>query len=233
MRILIRAVAAILTALLVVGVGFTLLGPMLTRTETEQLAYPSGTTRLAVKNGLGEVTVREAAEGEPASISASRTWGLRTATTEVATSGETATLTGRCPGALPDSCRTDWHVVVPAGTTLSIENGVGTIELLDTSGDISARSGVGEVTVVDSRSETIELEVGVGGSEISAAEAPRDVRVRNGVGDVTVAVPTTESYRIRYEGPSGELTNRIGDDPRAQRIIDVQAGVGQVRLEPR
>lgn len=232
MRTTIRVISSILTVLLVGTTAFAFLGPMLRRSVTDESAYPSGATHLSVSNGIGSVTVREAQDGEKPSISTTRTWAFREPSSDVSTSGDTVNLKSGCSGFAPDTCSTDWHLVVPKGTRLSIENGVGEVDVAGVSGDVTARSGVGDMQLEQVSSETIEVEVGVGSARVDASEAPRDVRVRAGVGEVRVAVPTQETYRVRYSGAPGQLTNRVGDDPRSERLIDVEAGVGDVRVEP-
>lgn len=234
LTLIIRTVAGILASGLVVLTSLSFLGPMLQRAEAEQHQISADITRLAIKNGIGDVDVRTAEDGERPSATVTSTWGLRPPDVSVRSSGGTTTIDSGCrSGAWPDVCRTRWLIVLPEGTSLDLDQGVGSVTVTDPSGEVRARAGVGEVRVTGSRADTVDVQVGVGGAELELAEAATQTSVRVGVGDVTAEMPADESYSVTFNGMPDTLHNELGDDPRAEHSVSVEAGVGTVRLQGR
>lgn len=233
MTALIKVLAALVTAMLVAGAGATLIGPMLEQSETREIAMPSGIDELVLKNDAGDVTVREAAEGEEPSITVVETWGLRRLPVTVTSAGGTATLDAGCPNVSFNVCETDWTVVVPTGTAVDISNGFGAVELAGLSGDTEVLHGIGSIELVGSRAENVHTEVGVGSVSIDAAVAPRATRVSSGVGDVSLTLPGQERYRVDVTGAPSGVTNALGDDPSAEHRVDIEYGMGAVDIRPR
>ena len=231
LTLLIRTVAGVVSAVLVAGTSLTFLGPMLQRSETTEHPVPTDITRLSMKNGLGEVEIRQARDGEQPSATLTSEWGLREPDVTVRQSSDTLTIDSGCEGGVwPDVCNTRWVVVVPEGTDVEVESGVGSLSTDDLDGDLRARVGVGSVTTTGSRSGIVDVQVGVGGAELELAEAADRASIQVGVGDVTATMPGDESYSVSFDGMPDSLDNQIGDDPGAAHTVSVEAGVGTVRL---
>ena len=119
------------------------------------------------------------------------------------------------------------------GTIDAVENGVGDVEVVGTSGELSARSGVGQVRVIGTSSDRVDVSSGVGEVRVEATEAPEQLDVEVGVGGITIGVPRRESYRVTSEGPPSMVKNQVGDDPTAEHRIHVRIGVGEATITGR
>lgn len=227
----IRLIAALVAAALVLVAGLALLGPMLRQSETTDENLPGGVSSVTVKNGVGDVRVRVAREGETPKATVTSTWGLRRPGVSVQTSGEEATLSGDCPSAVT-VCSTKWLLVVPEGTDLDIDQGVGSVTLEEMGGDTDVNVGVGDAEVAATTSEQVRVEVGVGDARIEAVDPPREVRARVGVGDLSVALPDTVDYRVDAVGGASEVRNSLGDDRTAERRVVLELGVGALTVDP-
>lgn len=227
----IRVVAGLLTVVLVVVVGFVLLGPMLRQSESVDQSMPSRVSQLEVSNGTGEVRIRAAKPGERPSATSTAEWGLRKPRTSVESGGGTTTVRGDCPTAVT-VCSTDWLIVVPADTDLDIQQGVGDVTLEGMSGDVDIRSGVGSVNLEEGASAAIDVEIGVGDVRIESIEPPRRVVGSVGVGELTVALPDTTTYRVDTTSGMSDVRNSLGSDPSSSRRLDLEAGVGGITVQP-
>lgn len=231
-RGVIRLLAAVLVLTLVAFTAVVMLGPMLRQSETTDQSLPAGTSRLVVKNHVGQVRVRAGAPGETPRVSSTVEWGLRRPSATVTSIGDEVTLAGSCPSFVSTVCRTDWVVVVPRNTDLSIEQGAGRVVLEAPGGDVAIQSGVGTVEVSGARSREVSVELGVGTVEYEGVTPPDRVDVSLGVGDVTLQLPDTVPYRVDSTGAgASQVDNRLGHDPSALRRITVEVGVGDATLD--
>lgn len=228
----IRVIAGLITVVLVLGVGFALLGPMLRQSESADQSMPSRVSQLDLTNDVGDVRIRAAQPGESPSATSTAEWGLRKPTTSVDSAGGTTTIHGECPAGPVTVCSTDWLIVVPEDTDLDIQQGVGEVTLEGMSGDVDVQSGIGGVVLEEGTSASIDVELGVGDVRVESIEPPRRVLGRVGVGQLTVALPDTASYRVEMDSGMSEVRNSLGSDPSSSRTVNLEAGVGGVTVEP-
>ncbi|WP_068256563.1 hypothetical protein [Janibacter corallicola] len=227
----IRTVAALLTLLLVAGVGLAMLGPMLKHEETSTRALPKGVDALRVSSDVGRVRVRAVEPGEEPGVTRTVTSGLLDPDVSVRTSGREATLTADCPELTSGVCRVDWLVLVPEDTATRIDQGAGGVSVEGLAGDVDVRSGVGSVNVVDAAADRVRVDLGVGDVDIDVAQPPRRVRADLGVGDLTIRVPGRVPYRVDASGQ--DVANLVEQDPQAPRRISATTGVGGLTIRPR
>ncbi len=228
----IRLIAVLVTLALVALTGLVMLGPMLRQSTTHDEALPANMTRLLVHNHVGRVQVRPAADGETPRVSSTTEWGLRRPMTSVVATGDSVSLEGDCPSFMSTVCRTDWLVVVPSDTDLTISQGAGEIALEAPGGDIDVQSGAGSVDVSAATSRKVSVELGAGDLEYEGVKPPEKVGITLGVGDARVRLPDTVPYRVNTSGGATEVTNHLGHDASAKRRVSVEVGVGSVTLKP-
>lgn len=226
----IRVIALLVSTVLVVLVGASMIGPMLKQSATTERALPA-VTALKLSSGIGDVRIRAAEPGESPKAVATDTWGLSRPSTSVSTKGGVAQLKSSCRAVASGVCNTDWLVVVPAGTDLTLEHGVGAINVEGVDGDVEVQTGVGDVSITESGSERVSVDMGVGAVTYEAVEPPRQVDFSLGVGDVSVRVPDSVGYRVNTTGAS-EALNNLGHDSSSERSIRVEAGVGSISIDP-
>lgn len=224
-------VAGLLTVLLVAAVGFALAGPMLKQTATSEQALPADITRLVVDNAAGDVRIRAAGAGEEPGVTTSTEWGLRRPDVSVDTSGGTATLHADCPrGILITTCSTDWTVVVPAGADVDVDEGAGRVMIEGIDGHVDVHAGVGDVRISETTASSIRADLGVGSLWIESVEPPRDVRAKVGVGGLALQLPDHVTYDVDAASGVGDASNQLGSDPRADRTVTLESGVGSVSV---
>lgn len=228
----IRIIAGLVTVVLVLLVGAALVGPMLRQTESTDHALPSGISQLELHNGSGDIRVRAAEPGESPGVTSTVEWGLRKPTTSVESSGGTATLRGGCPEGIATVCSTEWVVVVPAGTGVDIEHGVGDVSVEGTEGEVAIEAGIGDIELSEVAAERVDVDLGVGAVRIESVEPPSSVRANVGVGDLSVRLPHTVTYDIRTRAGVGEANSALGSDPASPRTVTLENGVGQITVEP-
>lgn len=227
-----RAAAGLVSVGLVGLSAVSFVGPMVEQSDTQTYDVPQGATTLILENGIGDVTVREAREGEKPSLQVSRTWGLVHPETTVTQDGSSVRVVGRCNDWISlQTCDTSWALVVPAGTDVDASQGVGSVTVEGLSGDVLAQVGAGEVSVQGSTASRVEVDAGTGSVHVDTVEPPAQVSVDAGVGDVEIVVPGGR-YAVRS---AGLLTvgPGVADDDSAERRIDVSAGVGEVTVTAR
>ena len=229
-RGLIWLLAGLVTLVLVTIVGFALVGPMLKQAETSERPLSPATTHVEIDSSAGDVRVRAAEPGEQPHVTLTTEWGLRRPDVSVESAGRTAELSAECPTDLFSTCSTDWIVVVPAGAAVDVEHGAGTVDLEGLDGDIDVHAGVGDVRISETRAESIRANLGVGSLRIEAVEPPRDVEAKVGVGGVVVQLPDEVDYDVDAQSGVGDARNDLGSDPRSDRTVSLESGVGEVRL---
>lgn len=183
-------------------------------------------------------------------------YGARGNNTSTSYRGERVNVRGHGRGAEVHARVT---IRVPAGTTVTIENLVGTITARGLAGDITLQTGSGRIESgqgrgrlsVHSGSGAIEveghdgaLEARAGSGNIAAAGVNGDVNARTGSGDIELQDVHGETLRlrtgsggIRIDGASGNLNARTGSG--GMRIsglvagteLETSAGSGTTRLE--
>lgn len=223
-------VAGLVTVVLVLAVGFALAGPMLQQTTTSEQALPADLTGLDIDNAVGDVRVRTVDAGEEPRVTATTEWGLRRPDVSVGVSGGTATLEALCPSGFVTPCSTDWTVVVPEGTDVEIDEGVGRVTVEGVAGDVEVEAGVGDVRISETTAGSISANLGVGSLWIEAVEPPQVVWGKVGVGGLAVQLPDTASYDVDATGGVGGVRNSLGSDPTADRTVTLEGGVGEVSV---
>ena len=118
----------------------------------------------------------------------------------------------------------DWMLTLPSHLALSIELGVGNIEVSNASGGLDLELGVGDATI-QVIGGPVEIEVGVGDITVhGAAAAYRSVEIAAGVGDVRIIA---EGHKITGEGFIAHSAEWRGS---GDSDLDAESGVGDIRI---
>lgn len=131
------------------------------------------------------------------------------------------------PGALDgDDAQATWVVTVPRAFAVTVELGVGEMEITAVSGGVKSNAGVGDIEI-NVPGGAISAEVGVGDVDVATATASLgDVSLEAGVGDASADIRGQHHSGRQEYGPSSELKiSGEGSDS-----IKLNAGVGDLDL---
>ncbi len=190
-----------------------------------QLEAGVGDVNITVGNGsliVASVDLRPRRGGLFSSLKAAEKQ-VRAATFEPRLSGDTLVLT------LEDvdedrRFEEDWTLTLPAHLALSVELGVGDIEIFNVAGGLDLELGVGDA-VIQVNGGPVDVEVGVGDITVHGpAAAYRSVEVAAGVGDVRIIA---EGRKITGEGFIAHSAEWRGS---GDADLDAESGVGDIRV---
>ena len=118
----------------------------------------------------------------------------------------------------------EWSLTLPRHLALSVELGVGDIEISNIAAGLDLEVGVGDITV-EVNGGPIEVEVGVGDITVRGPSAAyRSVEVAAGVGDVRIIA---DGHKIIGEGFIAHSAEWQGA---GDSSIEAEAGVGDIRV---
>lgn len=118
----------------------------------------------------------------------------------------------------------DWTLTVPSHLALSVELGVGDIEVTNASGGLDLELGVGDAAV-RVNGGPVEIEIGVGDITVRGpAAAYRAVEAAAGVGDVRIVA---EGKKIAGEGFIAHSAEWHGS---GEAELEAESGVGDIRI---
>jgi hypothetical protein len=118
-----------------------------------------------------------------------------------------------------------WTIVLPARLYVTIDHGVGDVELRGISGGLEIESGVGDV-LAEVGSGDVRIELGVGDASLRApADAYASAEASGGVGDARLSV---RGERISGSGFVGKSASWTGD---GNFHIDMEVGVGDAHIK--
>lgn len=118
-----------------------------------------------------------------------------------------------------------WTIVLPARLYVTIDHGVGDVELRGISGGLEIESGVGDV-LAEVGSGDVRVELGVGDASLRApADAYASAEASGGVGDARLSV---RGERISGSGFVGKSARWTGD---GEFHIEMEVGVGNAHVK--
>ncbi len=118
-----------------------------------------------------------------------------------------------------------WTIVLPARLYVSIDHGVGDVELRGLSGGLEIESGVGDV-LAEVSSGDVRIELGVGDASLRApADAFASAEASGGVGDARLSV---RGEQISGSGFVGKSAKWAGE---GDFRIEMEVGVGDAHIK--
>ncbi|GGS47433.1 hypothetical protein GCM10010156_02750 [Planobispora rosea] len=201
--------------------------------EQEVASYdvPDKVLRLVVDSGSGDIVVNES---DRTGIRVTETihWKRDKPKTEHVVSGDTLTLTYRCPDRVGMMvCSVDYKVEIPKGMSVKTDTESGDIILRSLSGEVDAGTGSGDIEASTLTGKRFLADTGSGNVEAKFTAVPDDVQVETGSGDATVRLPR-ETYRVTAETGSGDETIGVTNDASAPRTVQVSTGSGDAKVLP-
>ena len=128
-----------------------------------------------------------------------------------------------------DPCSVDLSLEVPRNVALTVRTGAGDVWLENARGDISIRTGSGDIRGRGLAGVNFSAETGSGDVRFQLATAVR-VHLRTASGDVALSVPGG-AYRLEVSTGSGDReVEGVSNDPSASGAIDVATGSGDLKI---
>jgi DUF4097 and DUF4098 domain-containing protein YvlB len=243
-----RILGAAVTVLLLVAAGivaWTWLGP---RRGEDVRFEQSGVTKVSIKTGDGDVTVRSGS-GDTVTVDGDMSWStLSRPNANAAMRGDTYEVVGQCPSVgLGSECTVGFVVHVPAGIAVEVTTEGGTVQasgltgpvrLTSAAGDVNAdhlsgdvvlRSEAGSINGSDLRGENVEADLDAGDLNLTFDTVPATVTAVADAGDITLAL-APGPYRVQAQADNGEPQVSVTNDPSAPSSITARAGAGSVTV---
>ena len=170
------------------------------------------------------------------------------ATTHAVRAG-TLTLTGTCPVHQP--CDIEYHVRVPPGTTVRINERVGNIRLAaltdqvaahtdaggialgSLSGGVQVSDRAGSISGSDMSSATARLSTSVGSIDVSFSAAPAAVAATTSVGSISLRLPRGVAYAVHASTGVGSIHVTVPQASNSAHSITAHTQTGSVAIRPR
>ncbi|MDQ7903611.1 DUF4097 family beta strand repeat-containing protein [Phytohabitans sp. ZYX-F-186] len=245
------AAATVLVLLFAGAVAWTWLSPE--RTDEHRETYRQEVSRVTLDSNAGDITVTA---GEAGAVTVERrlAWtSLRKPTVEEKWSGDTLTITGRCPGTglkfgLGSDCTLDYVLRVPPGVALDLRTEAGSVRVSDLTGEVRltasagditaehvsgplyARADSGKITGVGLRSDTTDVEIDSGDVDLTYAEVPPTVSAVASAGDVVIHLPSG-AYAVTADAASGDERVEVTTDPGAPSSVTARTSAGDVTIQ--
>jgi hypothetical protein len=160
----------------------------------------------------------------------------------------TLTLTGSCP--ISQACDVEYHVQVPPGTTVRIDDRVGNIRLTALTGQVRARTGAGGIALrslsgavqvrenagsisgYDLSSATATLNTNVGSIDLSFSAAPATVAAVTSIGSISLRLPRGVTYAVHASTGVGTIRVTVPRAARSAHSITARTQTGSVTIQP-
>jgi hypothetical protein len=162
--------------------------------------------------------------------------------------GGTLTLTGDCP--VSQTCDIEYHVRVPPGTTVRIDDRVGNIRLTALAGQVSARTGAGGIALrslsgavqvsenagsisgSDMSSATSTMNTNVGSIDVSFSAAPATVAAATSIGSISLRLPRGVAYAVHARATVGSIHVTVPRDAGSAHSITARTETGSITIQP-
>lgn len=202
------------------------------------MAAPPGTTSFTVTAPVRTLVVTTSPLGGDIRITGGRRSTVAvTATVSPAGSARlkrslvkgTLTLGYTCSGV---ECGVSYDIAVPRGITVvaTVERGGMTLSSL--TGAVTAYTGTGFLTATKLGCRTAAFRVDIGSLQVSYSAAPALIRASGSDSALTIRVPGDVAYDVHANGATRGTDIAVRRTRVAAHVIDVQAGMGPVKILP-
>jgi hypothetical protein len=209
----------------------------------------TGVADLALDLRNGPVVVT-AGDTDEVLVEKRYTTGLFGGSTSAVQSDDTLTLSQRCPFIFGLGCRSEHHISVPAGTTVTgnttngsitieglegmvdVTTSNGAIELDGVASTVSARTSNGAITGTGLLSTDLEVSTSNGRVTLHFTRSPTSVEVSTSNGEIEVTLPDdSPPYAVVTSTSNGVVDIGIRSDPDAGQTIDLRTSNGDITLQ--
>jgi hypothetical protein len=238
-------------AVLVVAGLSSLVTTAAARTATSSSSWDQ-VDGVILRTGNGEVAVT-AADVTAITIERVEHYAFRRPDARAEVRGTTLEMDDGCPGWWPPligTCRVDYLVTMPPGTSVEVDTSNGDVAVTGVAGDVRVDTSNGKVLLVavggdvvvhssngsidgrDLTAPTAHLDTSNGSITLVFATAPDTVTADSSNGDVTVELPEGV-YRVLTSTGNGDVDVAVTTDPDSARLIEVETSNGDVTIRRR
>lgn len=246
--------AGLMMTLVLVGLSsLAVVNRMARQTIQEEHIYGFKGKAVSIDLTVGEVAIVPGTVEDQILVRRQLTYGLRRPFVEERINGDTFEVRdGGCTMPLETVCHVKWLLQVPPQVHLSVSTTsgninvlpgmTGAVNLVSTSGAVTARGSAGPATQLLSRKGAVKG-IGIRSSHVVATSesgnislsfraAPKFVQGKSTTGSVEVVLPDgDESYKILARTDGGIRTIPKNQDENADRRIIVETETGNVTVE--
>ena len=219
-------------------------GQLLHQAHTYAISPPVHT--LVISNRVGDVQVTGGAGR--VSVTERLSYRHQLPTTTHGVHGGTLTLTGSCR--ISQTCDVEYHVRVPPGTTVRIDDRVGNIRLTALSGRVTAHTGAGGIALKSlsgavqmsenagsisgsgMSSATATLTTNVGSIDLSFSAAPATVTATTSIGSISLRLPRGVGYAVHASATVGSIHVTVPEASGSAHSITARTQTGSVTIQP-
>ncbi|MBW0103920.1 DUF4097 family beta strand repeat-containing protein [Pseudonocardia sp. KRD291] len=200
--------------------------PAQTESATEGIGAVS---RVEIQADTGSVSVRPGPDGS-AQVQRTLRWSGETKPEYTqSVSGDTLTITARCPDG-DDRCTTDLVVTVPAATSTRTGVTTGDVAVDDLTGAQDLTATTGRVTGTGLGASPVTARATTGQVSLRFAAAPPTVDAEASTGNVDVRVPVGPVYQVQAQVQTGNSRVEVADTPGADHRISARSTTGNVSV---
>ncbi len=149
-----------------------------------------------------------------------------------------------------DDCDVNFDVKVPKVVDVEVTIGTGFLSITGIKGDLDYTIGRGNV-LADGTFEKIEGKTGsgdvaikglTGGGDVkmgsgkvdltfATADLKGNIDLKTGAGDATLLFPKGTKVKTDFRAGTGDLTNELGDNPKADFRVSMKSGTGDLNVK--
>lgn len=240
--------------------GVLMLNQFVSRTDSSTVALSRSITKVNIVIQHGNVNIKTieassatatmAADNGTARLERQLTRSLRDPRENIQQHGNTLRVHASCDRPLTGRCSTDYRLIVPTHTQVTVRTETGTVTAKGLRGSLSAHTKVGNVRIADVRGGRLTAMSQIGNVTLSEVRFDRarartrrgDVRVvtaqgfreltaSSETGDVVVTLPGDAGpYAVNAGTDDGTRQVEVGQDATARATVDVTTAVGDVMV---
>ncbi|MFD4725847.1 DUF4097 family beta strand repeat-containing protein [Streptomyces seoulensis] len=196
------------------------------KSATDQYGIDAKVTALSVTTKGGNIDVVPG-DGTGAHVTEKIRYADDKPRTEHSVGDGRLTLTApRC-----DDCSVNYTVSVPPGTTLTLDTDGGNITIRGVNGATKARTGGGNVHVIDTAPKTLSARTDGGTIEASLTRPPSSVDAETGGGNITVRLPRG-TYAVEATTGGGRTDVSVPTDPDSPHHVRARTSGGNLTVSP-
>ena len=234
----------------VIGLGLCLVASSAFAETITKSVVASLNSLVDIKNGAGDVSV-VGENVEEVTVTANLKKWSSDCQLKVEQSSKKVKISAEQTAVYGPECVADLTVVAPLAVKLDIETGSGDVDVANTTGGLTFRTGSGNMKVASANLQRLEGKTGSGNVTIAAALAEGELKagsgnikltfpkaptaglvtIVSGSGNTSVQMPKETKVSSDLKTGSGNVTNELDDIKDAKFKLSIRTGSGDVSIK--